>query len=367
MPHLSLPLINSLLLAVLWLQLFSRRRKTPTAPGALMFIAACALGTLLVGLRWGGGFPLAAYLQPLVAATLPVLCWYCLRIRPLDHRTRAAGLHCGHLLPIIMTGVTIISRKILPWPLLDITLIAVYLGYGAALSGVAWHRDAATSWVGGWRRLGIEERRCVGAGTFLILSGALDSAIALDFGLERGAHAVYLVGGANLLTLMLLAVIIARMGNIMHDESPADQRPTPHPPDPPRASDAPAADDYHRAAQFDRLMRDERLYADPDLSILKLSKRLGLPVRQLSGALNLVHGRNISQIINEYRITEAIRLLGATDDKITDIMLASGFQTKSNFNREFRRVTGINPSEYRTTANGSVQPEIRAESGPGNC
>jgi len=368
MPNLSLPLINSLLLALLWLQLFSRRRHAPPAPGALGFIAASALCSLLVGLRWGGFAP-AAYLQPLVAATLPVMCWHWLRVRPSLDPARLTGLHYGHLLPIIITGMSVVSRKMLPWPLLDITLIAVYLGYGAALCRSAWRRDAATSWVAGWRRLGIEGRRCAGAGALLILSGALDCAVALDFSLDRGARAVYLVGGANLLTLMVLAAIMARIGHAQHDDTTADGRPGSRPPEWRQPSDAPAptAEDYHLAGRFDRLMREQRLYADPDLSILKIAKRLGLPVRQLSGAINLVHGRNVSQIINEYRVNEALRLLGATDDKITDIMLASGFQTKSNFNREFRRVTGINPSEYRSSARRPVQSTIRVENGPGNC
>jgi AraC-like DNA-binding protein len=32
---------------------------------------------------------------------------------------------------------------------------------------------------------------------------------------------------------------------------------------------------------------------------------------------------------------------------ITAIMMEAGFSTKSNFNKEFLRVTGLNPSEYR--------------------
>lgn len=366
MPNLSLPLINSLLLALLWLQVFSRRRQMPVAPGALAFIATCALCTLLVGLRWGGDFPPAAYLQPLVAATLPAMCWYCLRAPRRKDPTHSPGFHYAYLLPIIITGLSMVSGKMLPWPLLDLTLIALYLGYGAALICSAWRRET-TPGISGGRRLNRTGHRYAGAGALLMLSGALDIAVALDFGLDRGARAVYLVGGANLLTLVVLAAIIARSGNSMDGEAPADLRPHHHAIDQHQPDDAvaptPAPDDYHRAGQFERLMREERLYTDPDLSILKLSKRLGLPVRQLSGAINLVHGRNISQLINEYRINEAIRLLDASDDKITEIMLASGFQTKSNFNREFRRVAGINPSEYRRM---SVQPGVRVRREPGN-
>ncbi|MEA9393444.1 hypothetical protein SJI19_23415 [Acerihabitans sp. TG2] len=285
MPNLSLPLINSLLLALLWLQLFSQRQRILAASGALMLIATCALCSLMVGLRWGGGFPFAAYLQPLVAAILPTVCWHCLRARVRTDTTYSSGFHYGHLLPIMITIVGIISRKWLPLPLLDLTLITIYMGYGAALIYLAWRQDVTISLVRGWRRRGIEQRRCVGAGTLLILSAALDIAIALDFSLDRGTRAVYMVATANLLTLVLLVVIFIRVGNRLHHGPMPDRQTTApihvesdvtHDVQTPTPTD----DDYRRVSQFDRLMRDERLYADPDLSILKLSKRLGMSVRQ---------------------------------------------------------------------------------------
>jgi AraC-like DNA-binding protein len=39
--------------------------------------------------------------------------------------------------------------------------------------------------------------------------------------------------------------------------------------------------------------------------------------------------------------------LATARDPVTAIMLESGFGTKSNFNRELLRVTGITPSSYR--------------------
>ena len=48
-----------------------------------------------------------------------------------------------------------------------------------------------------------------------------------------------------------------------------------------------------------------------------------------------------------YRIAEACRLLTETDQPVTKIMFDVGFQTKSNFNGEFRRVTGMSPTAWR--------------------
>lgn len=60
-----------------------------------------------------------------------------------------------------------------------------------------------------------------------------------------------------------------------------------------------------------------------------------------------MHGRNISQIVNEYRVGDAKRRLVTTSEPVTTIMLESGFGTKSNFNREFLRVTGMTPTAFR--------------------
>lgn len=62
-----------------------------------------------------------------------------------------------------------------------------------------------------------------------------------------------------------------------------------------------------------------------------------------------VHG----QVVNDFRIAEAMRLLAETDRPVTTIQFEAGFLTKSNFNREFRRVTGTSPSAYRKGLNAA--------------
>ena len=54
---------------------------------------------------------------------------------------------------------------------------------------------------------------------------------------------------------------------------------------------------------------------------------------------------------------------------VTSVMFESGFQIKSNFNREFLRVTGMSPSEYRranmpargVTSAAQVGPSIETQ------
>ena len=83
------------------------------------------------------------------------------------------------------------------------------------------------------------------------------------------------------------------------------------------------------------------------LHATRLARRAGLPARAVSGAVNRLTGGNVSQYVNGFRIGEACRLLADTEMSVTQAMLQSGFQTKSNFNREFLRVTGLSPVAWR--------------------
>lgn len=101
-------------------------------------------------------------------------------------------------------------------------------------------------------------------------------------------------------------------------------------------------------------MAERAHYLDPELSLSRRSRRLGLPLKQLSGAINRATGDNASRYINKARIAAAQRLL-ADGKTVTEAMLAAGFNTRSNFGREFLRVTGRTPSAWRTAAQGNGQ------------
>ena len=98
--------------------------------------------------------------------------------------------------------------------------------------------------------------------------------------------------------------------------------------------------------QLEELVSREKLYLDPDLTLARIARRLGYPLKQVSTAINAVTSENVSRYINKYRIDHACRALDAGEN-VTNTMLASGFNTKSNFNREFLRITGKTPSQWQ--------------------
>ncbi len=67
-------------------------------------------------------------------------------------------------------------------------------------------------------------------------------------------------------------------------------------------------------------------------------------------AMNLFRqafGTTMSDFIVQHRLSHAERLLLITDDAITEIAFASGFQSLSRFNEAFKRSCECSPREYR--------------------
>lgn len=98
-------------------------------------------------------------------------------------------------------------------------------------------------------------------------------------------------------------------------------------------------------ADLEQLLAAQKLYRDGDLTLARLARRLGLPAKRVSEAINRRTGENVSRYVNGYRVADACAAIEA-GQSVTDAMLGSGFATKSNFNREFRRVTGRAPTEW---------------------
>jgi AraC-like DNA-binding protein len=97
--------------------------------------------------------------------------------------------------------------------------------------------------------------------------------------------------------------------------------------------------------KLDDYLQTHRPFVDPDLTLARLARKLTVPAKQLSAAINRIKGENVSRYVNRARIEEACRRL-AEGQSVTSAMLDSGFNTKSNFNREFLRVKGTSPSKW---------------------
>ncbi|NWN81911.1 MAG: helix-turn-helix transcriptional regulator [Halomonas sp.] len=96
-------------------------------------------------------------------------------------------------------------------------------------------------------------------------------------------------------------------------------------------------------------MAEARPYLDANLTVEQLARRLGVPTRELSQAINLGLEKNFFELVSDYRVAEARRQLRAAEagTTILQVMYDSGFNSKSVFNTAFKRATGMTPSAYR--------------------
>jgi len=111
--------------------------------------------------------------------------------------------------------------------------------------------------------------------------------------------------------------------------------------------EGPTEDDRVTRAALDALMNDTHLYTDSNLTLARVARRLSVPVRDVSNAINRTTSENFSRYINGFRIRHAQGTLRDTELSITEVMFEAGFVSKSSFNTEFRRLTGQTPSQFR--------------------
>jgi len=98
------------------------------------------------------------------------------------------------------------------------------------------------------------------------------------------------------------------------------------------------------------LFEVEKIFRYEDISLQSLSEELSIPSYQLSWIINKKMNVTFSGLVNSYRVTEVKKKLTSAQDKektILDIAFDAGFNTKTSFNRVFKKLTGMTPSQYR--------------------
>lgn len=106
-----------------------------------------------------------------------------------------------------------------------------------------------------------------------------------------------------------------------------------------------------RVTMIKRYMESEKPYLLGNLSLPELANMLEMSSHHLSRIINEEFGVNFFDFVNHYRIKEVKSRIGNPEYKhlsLFGIALDSGFNSKSAFNRVFKKVTGITPSEYRS-------------------
>ncbi|MFA6846584.1 MAG: helix-turn-helix domain-containing protein, partial [Sphaerochaetaceae bacterium] len=106
-------------------------------------------------------------------------------------------------------------------------------------------------------------------------------------------------------------------------------------------------------AEF-KLADEARRYLEQNfqkpLSLDMIAGDLGISAKYLSRVFKAVTGENISFALSRIRMEKAKLLLSDDNVRIGEVALAVGMDSRATFLRVFKKIVGVNPSEYKAIA-----------------
>ena len=97
-------------------------------------------------------------------------------------------------------------------------------------------------------------------------------------------------------------------------------------------------------------LRRNKRYTHSELTLKDLAAEVECDERSVSYVINRSMADNFYDLINNYRIEEAKRIFETNPDPrltILEVLYSVGYNSKSSFNTQFHKKTGLTPSKYR--------------------
>lgn len=107
-----------------------------------------------------------------------------------------------------------------------------------------------------------------------------------------------------------------------------------------------------------KAMQDDKLYLNPNCNLTILSQHSGIAQKVISAVLNQHEHKSFSEFINGYRVAACKeRILQPENNHLTiaGIALECGFNSQATFQRTFKELTGMAPSEFRKKRNRNAE------------
>ena len=184
-------------------------------------------------------------------------------------------------------------------------------------------------------------------GTILLLGiyfSSLESMETYRFVLHFLSDSMWFIIAFGGLTIGILTLSLPKVFSIVElnkgatqikvDESPA------------KANQSKNKEQLNRILRF---MEAEKPYLDSKITLSGLADKLDMSSHNLSRIINEEFGKNFNDFINEYRIKEFKKIILAGEHPNLTLLSYGymvGFNSKTSFNRSFKRITGQTPSDF---------------------
>lgn len=103
--------------------------------------------------------------------------------------------------------------------------------------------------------------------------------------------------------------------------------------------------------QLNTVMKEKKLFLDPDMNMEKLAVATNISRHYISETLNNYANKSFYSFINEHRVKMVCEQMHKTSYQTSMVTLqylgnSCGFKSKTSFNDNFKKITGLTPSEY---------------------
>lgn len=105
------------------------------------------------------------------------------------------------------------------------------------------------------------------------------------------------------------------------------------------------------------LMEEQKLFKNPELALGELAQELQLHPNILSQVINSYAQKTFYDYVNDLRITEFKTIVAKPEHKqytLLSLAFECGFNSKTAFNRNFKKATGLSPTQYIQQLNNAI-------------
>ncbi len=117
--------------------------------------------------------------------------------------------------------------------------------------------------------------------------------------------------------------------------------------------------DIQDSSRVERIYRYINKNFREAITLETISGEVSMTVPAFCRYFKKVSGKTFTQMVNEYRIVHATKLLSESKSSIADISFESGFNNFSHFNKIFKQFTGKTASAYRKELKLEMAMQVR--------